>query len=487
MLWITQWSRAGHCCLPAALRPAHGWWPPGPGSGHRPESPGTCHLAGWLPQLRALQGSPRDWGSCTPPPPQGHQAASWAVPAAPLRVIKAGAERASAAQPWGWARPSAPGQLTERSEGSSLSPAQAATSCRVPRLQAPLCAGPAHLFPDHGCGCRSQEHPPSSLCHPNLGLPWAFINCCLLQGALLAPCTAHPLPSGVDRASLLRGKVGPWASCSMSGQCQAGHKPPTPWGSWKLGAQLSPRWGRRGPRAPTGPRGPTCISAWSCCAARSKCRFPMRGRGRGPGGHREAGVRAQSSPQSVSSASSARSSRAMSPAGGGQLPSRVLPALRLMGLLGGRAGTPPSRHPTTPRMWKEQFAGTARRLKRQACLECGGQSVPGVGEPSGEQTSSWALGASSALALLGGHSAVTICPLHHLPLPRLPTRTRAPGPWAPSSLGSEPPYLGTPQPPQAHHHLCPPSTSAWARAGTRSTWQAPQMPGLQSPTASLPE
>lgn len=113
MLWITQRSRAGHCCLPAALPPAHGWWPPGPGSGHRPESPGTCHLAGWLPQLRALQGCPRDWGSRTPPPPQGHQAASWAVPAAPLRVIKAGAEWASAAQPWGRARPSA--QVSSRS------------------------------------------------------------------------------------------------------------------------------------------------------------------------------------------------------------------------------------------------------------------------------------------------------------------------------------------------------------------------------------
>ena len=138
----------------------------------------------------------------------------------------------------------------------------------------------------------------------------------------------------------------------------------------------------------------------------------------------------------------------MSPAGGGQLPSRVPPALHLMGLLGGRAGTPPSRHPTTPRMWKEQFAGTARRLKRQACMECGGQSVPGIGGPSREWTSGWALGASSALALLGGHGAVTIYPLHHLPLPRLPTRTRAPGPWAPSSLGSEPPYPEPRSPPK---------------------------------------
>ncbi|XP_061258403.1 uncharacterized protein LOC133238841 [Bos javanicus] len=138
----------------------------------------------------------------------------------------------------------------------------------------------------------------------------------------------------------------------------------------------------------------------------------------------------------------------MSLAGGGQLPSRVLPALHLLGLTGGRAGTPPSRHPTTPRMWKEQFAGTARRLKRQAREDRGGQSVPGGGGPSGGPASSWALGASLALALLGGHSAVTICPPQDLLLSRLPTRTRGPGPWAPPSPGSEPPSPGALWPPK---------------------------------------
>lgn len=45
------------------------------------------------------------------------------------------------------------------------------------------------------------------------------------------------------------------------------------------------------------------------------------------------------------------------------------------------------------------------------------------------------------------------------PLPRLPTRTRAPGPWAPPSPGSEPPSPGAPWPAQAHQRLCPSSTS----------------------------
>lgn len=226
-----------------------------------------------------------------------------------------------------------------------------------------------------------------------------------------------------------------------------------------LPAALAPALGRQ----PPGPRGPTCISASSCCAPRSKWRFPTRGRGHGPGGQRGAGAgvpaRARSSPQSASSASSARSSRAMSLAGGGQLPSRVPPALHLVGLTGGRAGTPPSRHPTTPRMWKEQFAGTARRLKRQACKDRGGQSVPGAGDRLGGRRPVGPSGPPRPSPCWGGQSTVTVYSPQDPPLPRLPTRTRAPGPWAPPSPGSEPPSPGAPWPAQAHQRLCPSSTS----------------------------
>ena len=102
--------------------------------------------------------------------------------------------------------------------------------------------------------------------------------------------------------------------------------------------------------------------------------------------------------------------------------------------------------------------GSGWRLKRQAREDCGGQSVPGGGGPSGGLASSWALGASSALALLGGHSAVTICPPKDLLLSRLPTRTRSPGPWAPPSPGSEPPSpeaLWAPKPTSACVHPAP--------------------------------
>lgn len=79
-------------------------------------------------------------------------------------------------------------------------------------------------------------------------------------------------------------------------------------------------------------------------------------------------------------------------------------------------------------------------------------------------------GPSGGSALLGsaqhgGQSA----PHRSRPLPGLPVRTRAQGPWAPSSPGSEPPSEGLLGLFQTHHHLCPPSSSLPGAGGdTRS-------------------
>lgn len=133
---------------------------------------------------------------------------------------------------------------------------------------------------------------------------------------------------------------------------------------WLQGWQGARRWPRRRSWPRPRPLRPTSMNDRSCCDTRSKCKFPMSGSGRGPGGQRGAreGVRAkvQSSPQSPRSPRSPKSSGAMRTAGGeAPVPSRA--ALCLIGLLGGRAGTPPTPPPRECGM--SSLQGTARRLK----------------------------------------------------------------------------------------------------------------------------
>ena len=88
-------------------------------------------------------------------------------------------------------------------------------------------------------------------------------------------------------------------------------------------------------------------------------------------------------------------------------------------------------------------------------------------------------GAAGGFASLGSAQHGGQCAPHmSRPLPGLPIRTGAQGPWAPSSPGSEPPSEGPLGLFQTHHHLCPPSSSLPGARGGHQEWSSSR--GLHS-------
>lgn len=273
-------------CAPPSLSPQHpclsqgGLYPAhftGEGTGARRET----HCCG----LRVLSGTGGNRARRPPPaalPPAGPTAASGAPETGCSRRV---------------GRCPSPGPLVEQAAAPPLIHLQPPAQARG----APATGGPAAprglwlcvLVPS-AARCHWQAHlPPPRRC-PRPGRSASS----LLQEAFLGPCSLDgPCASrGVGCLPLPSGCVGPGASCVP---CQASarleHETATPWGPRKVGARLLPGhgWGATvvgdggcpalGPGRGVEPR-LTSLRERSCWDSRSRCRFPMRGSGCGPGG-----------------------------------------------------------------------------------------------------------------------------------------------------------------------------------------------------------